>query len=61
MYIMKLSVLATKISIILQTNIIIGKKDKTNAVGLAKGFANLEKMNPKPAPMQIVNGSTEND
>lgn len=39
----------------------VGKKDKTNAIGLAKGFANLEKMNPKPAPMQIVNGCIEND
>jgi hypothetical protein len=32
----------------------VGKKDKTNAVGLAKGFENLAKLNTKPAPMQVI-------
>ena len=37
----------------------VGKKDKTNAVGLAKAFANLVDMNPKPAPMQVVNSNRD--
>jgi hypothetical protein len=37
----------------------VGKPNKTNALGLAKGFEKLDSMNHKPAPMQVIKNTKQ--